>query len=198
MRVKPSSTTGPDWYLHGDSELQQSGDTGGTIPSQQPSNRGGLEWPNYYTRIEHLAFDLEVADSIARFTSTDAADAAPDSSGCTHVPEAVGLVIASGATLHDWNGLSASLRLRYFSPHDLTSDAVFTSNATLVLNGEASYQLTNTWRIGLELLNLLDRRDHDIDYAYESRVTPTAPALFENVFHPVEPIPVRGALMARF
>jgi len=186
------------WYLHSDSELQQSGDTGGTIPSKVPSNRYGIEWANYFTPVDHLALDLDVADSIARFTSTDADDAAPGSPGGTRVPEAVGLVISSGATLHDWNGLSASLRLRYFGPRDLTSDGIYRSQETILLNAATSYQISNTWRVALEVLNLLDRRDHDIDYAYQSRVTPSANALFEDVFHPVEPIQVRGALMARF
>jgi len=186
------------WYLHSDSELQQSGDTGGTVPSKEPSDRYGVEWANYFTPLEHLACDLDVADSSARFTSTDAADAAPGSPGGTRVPEAVGLVIASGVSLHDWNGLSASLRLRYFGPRDLTSDGIFRSHETLLLNAETGYQLTKTWRISVGVLNLLDRRDHDIDYAYESRVTPTAAPAFEDVFHPVEPIQVRGALMARF
>jgi len=186
------------WYLHSDSELQQAGDTGGTVPSKQASNRWGLEWANYYTPLEHLAFDLDVADSIARFVSTDSDAAAPGSAGGTRVPEAVGLVIASGATVHDWNGFSTSLRLRYFGPRDLTSDGIFTSNPTVLLNSAASYQLTDTWRVSVELLNLLDRRDHDIEYAYESRVTPTSAPVFANVFHPVEPIQVRAGITARF
>ena len=186
------------WYLHSESELQQQGDTGGTVASKQPSNRYGVEWANYITPIEHLAFDLDVADSVARFTSTDPDDAAPGSPGGKRVPEAVGLVIASGVTLHDWNRVSASLRLRYFDPRDLTSDGIFRSKETLLVNAEAGYQLTKTWRIAAELLNVLDRRDHDIDYAYQSRVSPTAPARFENVFHPVEPIQVRFGLKAVF
>ena len=51
------------WYLHSDSELQQDGDTGGTVASKQPSNRYGVEWANYYTPLEHLAFDFDLADS---------------------------------------------------------------------------------------------------------------------------------------
>jgi hypothetical protein len=186
------------WYLHSDSELQQEGDTGGTVASKQPSNRYGIEWANYLAATEHLAFDLDVADSVARFTSTDRDDAAPGHAGGTRVTEAVGLVIASGATLHDWHGASASLRLRYFGPRDLTSDGVFRSKGSVVLNAETAYQLTPTWRIAAAILNVLDRRDHDIDYAYESRVAPSAAARFENVFHPVEPIQVRFALEAMF
>jgi len=186
------------WYLHSDSELQQDGDTGGTVASKSGSNRYGIEWTNYYTPIEHLAFDFDIADSIARFDSVDAVDAAPGSPGGKRVPEAVGLVISSGITLHDWHGFSAALRLRYFGPRDLTSDGIYRSSQTLSLNGLAAYQINKTWRISLEVLNLLNRRDHDIDYAYTSRVTPAKAPLFENVYHPVEPIQARVALTARF
>ena len=186
------------WYLYSDSELLQDGDTGGTVASKKPSNRYGVEWANYFTPTRHLAFDFDMAYSIARFTSVDADDASPGSPGGTRVPEAVGLVIASGVTLHDWNGFSASLRLRYFGPRDLTSDGIYRSRETLLLNAGASYQINRTWRISVQVLNLLNRRDHDIDYAYESRVTPTAAPVFQDVYHPVEPIQARVALTARF
>jgi hypothetical protein len=179
------------WYLYSDSELQQDGDTGGTVPSKEPSNRYGVEWANYYTPVRHLTFDLDLAESTARFTSTDAADAAPGSPGGTRVPEAVEAVIAAGVTLHDLNGFSASLRLRYFGPRDLTSDGIYRSEATMLLNAETGYQINKRWRIFAEFLNLLDSRDHDIDYAYVSRITPTAAPSFQDVFHPVEPFQVR-------
>jgi hypothetical protein len=186
------------WYLYSDSELQQDGDTGTTVASKQPSNRYGVEWANYFTPAKHLAFDLDVADSIARFVGVDGTDAAPGSPGGTRVPEAVGLVISSGITVHDLNGFSSSLRLRYFGPRDLTSDGIYRSSETILLNAEAGYQFNKTWRISVEVLNLLDRRDHDIDYAYTYRQTPAAAAQFGDVFHPVEPIQVRAALTARF
>ena len=115
------------WYLHSASELQQSGDTGGTTASRQPSDRYGIEWANYYTPLEHVAFDFDLANSRALFTEIDADDAAPDSPGGKRVPEAVGLVISSGITLHDYDGFSSSLRLRYFGPRDLTSDGIYRS-----------------------------------------------------------------------
>jgi len=186
------------WYLRSDSELQQSGDTGGTVASKQPSNRYGIEWANYYTPLKHLAFDLDIADSIARFTSVDADDAKDGSPGGDHVPEAVGVVISSGITLHDWHGFSSSLRLRYFGPRDLTSDGLVQSDNTILLNWQGSYQINKTWRISAEILNLLDRRDHDIDYYYESQVSPSAAATPQVHFHPVEPIQARFALTARF
>jgi hypothetical protein len=193
------------WYLRSDSELEQDGDTGGTVASQQASDRYGVEWANYYSLAEHLALDFDAADSLARFTANDPADAAPVSPGSTvlgpggnHVPEAVGWVISSGITLHDLQGFSASLRLRYFGPRDLTSDGIYHSSSTFLLNAEAAYQINKTWRISAEFLNLLDRRDHDIDYAYTSQVTPATQPRFQEVFHPTEPFQARFAVTARF
>jgi hypothetical protein len=179
------------WYLHSVSELQQSGDTGGTTASRQPSNRYGLEWANYFKPTEHLAFDFDLANSRALFAAIDEDDAAPNSMGGRRVPEAVGLVIASGITLHDYKGFSSSLRVRNFGPRDLTSDGIFRSKATVLLNAEAGFQINPKWRISAEFLNLLNRKDHDIDYAYESRIAPTDAPSFTGVFHPVEPFQVR-------
>lgn len=186
------------WYLHSASELQQDGDTGGTSASQQPSERYGIEWASYYTPTNHLALDFDLANSKALFTETDSGDAAPDSPGGKRVPEAVRLVISSGVALHDYKGFSSSLRLRYFGPRDLTSDGIYRSQSTALLNGEVGYRIGEKWSVSAELLNLLDRRDHDIDYAYTSRITPTATPAFTGVFHPVEPIQVRFALARTF
>jgi hypothetical protein len=169
----------------------QDGDTGGTSASEQSSNRYGIEWANYYTPREHLALDFDFANSRAQFTEIDADDAAPNSPGGKHVPEAVGVVVSSGLTLHDFQGFSSSLRLRCFGPRDLTSDGIFRSNRTVMLNGELSYQVQKRWRVSAEFLNMLDRNDSDIDYAYESRITPTAASTFSRVAHPVEPFQVR-------
>jgi hypothetical protein len=186
------------WYLHSASELQQSGDTGGTTASRQPSERYGIEWANYYTPLEHVAFDFDLANSKAFFTEIDEDDAAPDSPGGKRVPEAVGLVIATGITLRDYEGFSSSLRLRYFGPRDLTSDGIYRSNATALLNGEVGYRIGETWRVSADFLNLLNRRDHDIDYAYKSQIMPTATPAFTDVFHPVEPFQVRFRLGRTF
>jgi len=186
------------WYLRSQSELQQSGDTGGTVASLSPSNRYGIEWANYYTPLEHWAFDFDLADSRAFFTEIDPDDAAPNSPGGKRVPEAVGVVASVGATMHDYKRFSASLRLRAFGPRDLTSDGIYRSNTTLLLNAEVRYRLTKRWSFVVEALNLLNRKDHDIDYAYASRITPTADATFTDVYHPVEPFQVRFGLRCTF
>ena len=194
------------WYLHSASELQQDGDTGGTSASPQPSHRYGIEWANYYTPVKHWALDFDLADSRAQFAEIDPDDAAYTSAGGRlvqgpggkNVPEAVRVVISSGVSLHDYEGFSSSLRLRYFGPRDLTSDGVYRSNATALLNGDLGYQLNRKWRLSAEFLNLLNRRDSDIDYAYISQMTPTNTPAFTRVYHPVEPFQVRLALGRTF
>jgi hypothetical protein len=235
------------WYLHSNSELTQDGDTGGTIPSEQSSNRYGIEWANYFTPTEHLAFDADVADSRAQFTQFDPFDAtvwvshlpltatvttaalatttiynasgcpatAPSTPipGCVYVnwqqlgpggklvPEAVKVVVSAGATLHDYRGFSSSLRLRYFGPRSLTSDGIYQSNQTVLLNGEAGYQFFKKWHVTAEFLNMLNRKDADIDYAYVYQITAnavTTPPAFGRVTHPTESFLARFSLGRSF
>jgi hypothetical protein len=153
-----------------------------------------------------------LADSRARFTELDPDDATflnahgnlcarnsdcpvgtsfDQGPGGKWVPEAVGKVISSGATVHDLKGLTGSLRLRYFGPRYLTSDAIYRSKQTALLNAEVGRKINSTFRVSVVFLNLLNRRDHDIDYAYVSQVSPTATPAFSDVFHPVEPFQLR-------
>jgi hypothetical protein len=239
------------WYLHSNSELLQDGDTGGTTPSVESSNRYGIEVGNYYTPSEHWVFDTDFADSRAIFTEDDPYDSTfytstpaglqlcAKNSNCLgiipagggtymqnphgkEVPEAVRWVVSAGATLQDLKGLSASLRLRYFGPRPLTSDALYTSPSTALVNLGASYKFHNNWSLVGEVLNVFNRRDHDVDYAYVSQITPAAElglpaappttltgqeqiasvvnanAAFTRVMHPVEPIQARFTLRYSF
>jgi len=67
-----------------------------------------------------------------------------------------------------------------------------------LLGAQVGYRFNQTWTLSAEIFNLLDRRDRDIDYAYESRITPGDAPVTQIHFHPVEPIQVRCALTARF
>jgi outer membrane receptor protein involved in Fe transport len=249
--VRQLQSTVEIWYLHGNSELLQDGDTGGTSASLQSSNRYGIEVGNYYTPTEHLVFDGDFADSRAIFTQQDPDDSTfytstpmgpqlcAKNSNCfgliptgggtylqnsygKEVPEAVRWVVAAGATLQDYKGFSASLRLRYFGPRPLTSDAIYTSPSTALVNLGAGYKFNKNWSLLGDVLNLFNRRDHDVDYAYVSQITPAAGlglpatppttlpgqeqvasvvntnAAFTRVFHPVEPIQARFTLRFTF
>ena len=254
------------WYLHSNSELLQDGDTGGTTPSMQSSNRYGFEVGNYYTPAEHWVFDADFADSRAIFTQNDPFDSTfyTNASGtqqlCAHnsncyqliptgstpsgvvtsstvsygdggymqnpygkeVPEAVRWVVSSGVTLQDLKGISASVRLRYVGPRPLTSDAMYKSPSTSLVNLGTTYKFNKNWSLVGEVLNVFNRRDHDVDYAYVSQIMPAAGlglpatppttlagqeqvaavvdanAAFTRVMHPVEPVQARFTLRYSF
>jgi hypothetical protein len=117
------------------------------------------------------------------------------------VPEAVKVVISSGATLHDLKGFTSTLRLRYFGPRYLTSDGLYQSNQTVLLNGEIGYRFFKKWHVTAEFLNMLNRKDADIDYSYVYEITPnavTTPPQFGRVTHPTEPFLARFSLGRSF
>ena len=177
------------WMLDVRSELLFVGDAGSTEASR-PSRRYGIEFANYYTPAPWLTLDADLSVSHARYRDT-----APEGD---HIPGSIEAVVSAGVTVQDPSGVFGSLRLRYFGPRPLIEDNSFRSNETILLNGQVGYAFNDTWSLSADVFNLLGRRDHDIDYAYESRVTPTATAQEEIHFHPVEPRQIRVTLKARY
>jgi len=189
------------WYLHNDSELYFNGidaDSGETTASQQSTHRYGIEWSNFYTPIPELTFDFDYADSWAYFNepTTAAEDLTP---GGTLVDEAISQSLSGGVTVKVTGGWDATLRLRYFGPRPLVSDGSVKSDSTTIVNLGVGYRINRIWRLTADVLNLLDRRDHDIDYYYQSRNSPApgAPSPDEDHFHPVEPIEFRLGFEAK-
>jgi outer membrane receptor protein involved in Fe transport len=179
------------WWLDVDSELLFVGDAGAT-EATRPSRRYGVEWANYYRLTRHLTLDADFSFSHAEFR-----DSAVEGD---HIPGSIESVVAAGISYQADSGLFGSLRLRYFGPRPLIEDDSIRSGATVLLNAQVGYRFNKTWTFTAEVLNVLDRRDHDIDYAYESRIRPgdPDPAGPTVHFHPVEPIQARFALTARF
>lgn len=177
------------WWLDIDSELLFVGDAG-TTEASRPSRRYGVEWANFYHLTKELVLDADVSFSHAEFRDDDPAG--------RKIPGAIESVVATGLTYTSAHGFFGSLRLRYFGPRPLVEDDSFRSGETILLGAQLGYRLNDRWTVTADLFNLLDRRDHDIDYAYESRVSPTADSRSEVHFHPVEPIQARFALTARF
>lgn len=177
------------WWLDIDSELLFVGDAGATEASR-PSRRYGVEWANFYNVSKNLTLDADFSFSHAAFRDNDPAG--------DHIPGSIESVIAAGITYRHDSGLFASLRLRYFGPRPLIEDNSVRSAETILLNAQIGYHISKTWTASAEILNLLDRRDHDIDYFYESRTSPAGLSNEELHFHPVEPIQARFAITAKF
>lgn len=185
------------WWLNVDSELVFVGDAGATEASR-PSRRYGVEFANYYTPTEWLTFDADISLSHARFRNDDPAG--------NHIPGAIASVVAAGVTVHDLSGFFGGLRARYFGPRALVEDNSARSEATFLLNGHVGYEFRKNWTVQVEVFNLLDRKDSDIEYYYESRLRgeainpdPTLNGGYNDIhFHPAEPRMVRVSLTAKF
>lgn len=177
------------WWLDIDSELIFVGDAGATEASR-PSRRYGVEWANFYNLTKHWTIDADVSFSQAEFRDYDPAG--------NHIPGAIESVVSAGLSYRGDHGLFGSVRLRYFGPRPLIEDNTVRSPETILVNAQVGYQFNQTWTATVEVLNLLNRKDHDISYYYESRTTSAGVANEEVHFHPVEPIQVRAALTARF
>ncbi len=170
------------FYLHSDSELLYVGDAG-TSEAGPATERFGVEWATYWRPNDWLSFDNELTFSEGRLLGVG-----PDDK----IPGAVPLVLNTGVTIGGHEGWYGSLRSRYFSPRPLTEDGSEESRASWQLNGRIGYR-KDDWQIALDVLNILDRKDNDIEYYYASRANLGEPALgIDDVhLHPGEPRTVR-------
>jgi hypothetical protein len=187
--VRGLRTTLNLWALDLDSELVFVGDAG-TTEANRSSRRYGIEWSSDYAPRKDIRVDFDVSFSHARFR-----DFAPEGE---YIPGAIERVVAAGFRYLPKRGLFVAPRLRYFGSRPLTEDNSWRSKPAWQVSAAIGYEFDKTWTVTVEGFNLLNRRDHDIDYAYESRVAPDAAAQMDRHFHPMEPLRVQANLRARF
>lgn len=198
--IKGLQSTVAFWGLDTDSELVFTGDAGSTEASA-PGRRYGVEWTNYYTPTEWLALDADFSFSHAEFRKTVEGEGVRG----THIPGSVDSVIATGISFHQpgERGFFSELRLRFFGPRPLVEDNSVRSASTSLLSAKVGYNFNKNWTLSAEGFNLLDNKNHDIDYYYPSRLEneaagPDSGGYNDIHFKSVEPIAVRAALTFRF
>lgn len=189
------------WGLRSSSELFFSGDSGAHVDADRPGARYGVEWNTDVKPVRWLSLDVDVAASQAHFTDH------LDGVG-SRVPEAIGSMVSASATVVDPPGakrLTASLRLRYVAPRNLTEDGTQKSHASTVLNGRATYRIAPGAILGVEILNLADARYADAEYydAYRLKGQAANPATSDGSYmgrmiHPGEPREARLSLTLTF
>lgn len=168
-----------------DSELLFVGDAGVT-EAGRPSRRTGVEWANFYQPFEHVAFDLDVSASRARFTDPDPAGA--------RIPGSVEHVVSAGVTVSGWRRTFGAMRLRYFGPRALIEDDSRRSKSSTLLYATVGFALGRGLRVSLDGFNLLDEKVSDIDYFYASRLPGESEPVEDVHFHPAESRTVRLVL----
>ena len=174
------------WRLDIDSELVFTGDAG-TTEASRPSRREGIEWASYIKAPHNITVDFDLTLSRARFKDDEPVG--------NRIPGSTTRTMSGGLTYAEgpW---SAGLRLRYFGPRPLIEDDSERSGSSLLVNAKLGYAVTKQVRIGLEVLNLFDRKVDDITYFYTSRLQgEPAAGVADKHFHPAEPRSVRLSML---
>jgi hypothetical protein len=186
------------WLLDLDSELLFVGDAGDT-EAGPPSRRYGVEWANWWEPTERTALDFDLTYTHARF------DDVPDS--LNEIPGSIPWTMSAGVTQKlPWNLYSVA-RVRYLGEFALEESGRQKSGSTTLVNlrlgweqhpGEQGAPRPAGWAAHVDLLNLLNSKDRDIAYYYESRLPGEAAGVEDTHFHPVEPFGLRVAIERRF
>ncbi len=169
------------WQLGIDSELLFVGDAGNTEDTGAGSQRHGLELTLYHQFTEQLSLDLEYARTDSRF------DVPQD--GSRDIPGALEHVLSGGVSLRIDDSWLANLRLRNFSDYPL--DGGLRADASTLLNLRLGWQPLQHLSFMLDVLNLLDGRDRDIQYAYASQLPGESEPVEDRHFHVFEPRALR-------
>lgn len=115
------------------------------------------------------------------------------------IPGSIDRVAAFGIAVPDYHGWFGALQWRYFGPRPLTEDNAQRSTSTILANLRFGRQIDKTFRPGLDVFNLLNRKASDIDYFYTSRLRgEPAAGVDDRHFHPVKPRIVRVTLQVKF
>jgi outer membrane receptor protein involved in Fe transport len=177
------------WWLRSDSELVYVGDEG-TSTAGPSSERFGVELASYWRPTDWAMIDAEATWSAAALRGA----ATPSAS----IPGNVPVTLNAGFTLGKEEGPFGSLRARYFSPRPLTEDfADVRARESLQVNARVGYRRKN-WEVAVDCLNLLNRRDNDIEYFYDSQLPGEAAPVFDHHVHPVEPRMLRLTFTVRW
>jgi len=177
------------WMLKLDSELLFSGDGGTTEPSRA-SRREGIELGAFYSPVDWIVLDADLAWTRARYTD-------PDPAG-DHIPNAVESVASVGVSINRDIGWFGGARLRYFGPAPLIEDDSARSSSTTLVNVDAGYHFSPRVSVAATVFNLFDVEDNDITYYYESQLAGEPAPVADIHFHPVEPRTVRVEATVRF
>lgn len=143
------------WWLDVDSELRFVGDSNAVEPTGA-SKRRGYELIAFWRPLRWLAIDGNYTASRSRYDNGD------------RIPNAFEDAASAGIALvlDPWE---ASLRLRHLGPYPLIEDNSARDGGSTVFNFRAARKI-GRFQVYGELLNILNSRDKDIVYFYESYI----------------------------
>ena len=188
--IKGLNSTIALWFLESSQELVFVGDAG-TTEVNDKTHRYGVELANYYKPTDWLTLDADFAFTSAHFVNT------PEGATNSYIPNSVGMVITTGATVVAPNGLFGTVRLRHFSNVPLNESGTLWAGSTSIVNMSTGYQ-HKIFKVELDLFNIFGSTANDIAYAYDNAYPAGADPQYGIMKHPVEPRMVRGTITLNF
>jgi outer membrane receptor protein involved in Fe transport len=172
------------WRLNLGSELRFVGDSNAVEPTGA-SRRRGIELVGFWKPLEWLALDANFTAAHARYDNGD------------RIPNAFENAAAAGISIVK-DGWEGSLRFRHLGPSPLIEDNSVRDKGSNVFNLRAARKFEHIEVYG-DLLNVLDSKDKDIAYFYESFIPGFDTGPVEGrVSRTVEPRTVRVGATYRF
>ncbi len=184
------------WRMSAASELVFVGDEGVT-EARGASRRHGLEWSNYFAPSSAVNIDADLAWSQARFKE-------PVEGGGRHVPNAIPLTASLGVSYEPGGNWFGGLRLRYLGAYALEESNTHKSTPFWLANLKLGYRLTPTLQLGVDVLNMFDKKANDIEYwggactRSEQADGSCGGGIDGRLVHPLEPRTLRLSLRAMF
>ena len=178
------------WQLDFDSELVYVGDAGNT-QAGRPSRRTGVEWRHHWQNQRPWRIDANFAWTRPRYVDAD-----PSGPFIVNAVQRVARVVLAYDAQGPWAG---SLVLRHIGSAPLVEDNTIRAEPSTTLYLRLSRQFTPDVGMTLDVLNLTDRRYHDMRYVYTSRLSGEPVAGVRDVHgHAAEPRTWRVAVRMRF
>lgn len=155
LQLDGFSLTATYWWLNVGSELRFVGDSNAVEPTGA-SRRHGYEIVAFWRPLPWLALDGNYTASRSRYTNGE------------RIPNAFENAASAGVAivLHPWE---ASIRMRHLGPSPLIEDNSVRDSGSTVVNARAAWKGKRVEIYG-EVLNILNSRDKDIAYYYESYI----------------------------
>jgi hypothetical protein len=188
--IPKMTTTLAVFWLQSDSELLYVGDAGTNEPGPG-SERYGMELATYWRPNHWFSADAEVALTYARLKDSGTAD---------RIPNSVPVMFSGGINLGaqgNADGWFSGMRVRAFTGRPLDETGNIRGRESIMVNATVGYR-RKSWEAAVDCLNLLNRNDNDIEYAYESQLRNEAAPINGTHIHPVEPRMFRFRVTYRF
>jgi hypothetical protein len=164
------------FHLDLDSELVFVGDAGTTEPTDG-SRRSGIEFSSFWELAPGLAIDLSGSSTDGKYTGTPVEQ--------SYIPDAHDFTLSAGITKILSENSSFTFRLRHFGDAPLLEDNSIRKDGTTLVNFSLSIPFYDD-HLTFEILNLLDAKDNDISYYFESKLADEVSGIEDIHFHPVE------------